>query len=74
MQIKATQPSTHPVRSRLLEMERRKVVSAAEPAGIACKKGHAKEGETLCCKIVKRRRSILCAVMRDLQREPHSAS
>ena len=37
----------HPVDSRLLEIARHKVVSAARRAGIACKQTYAKEGKTL---------------------------
>ena len=37
----------HPVDSRLLEIARHKVVSAAKRAGIALKQTYAKEGKTL---------------------------
>ena len=37
----------HPVDSRLLEIARHKVISAAKRAGIACKQTYAKEGKTL---------------------------
>ena len=37
----------HPVDSRLLEIARHKVVSAARRAGIACKQTYAKEGKAL---------------------------
>ena len=74
----------HPVDSRLLEIARRKVVSAAKRAGIACKQTYAKEGKTLrrkaggyahakqfkrLSKSVKRQRTILGVVMREVQRK-----
>jgi IS5 family transposase len=74
----------HPVDSRLLEIARHKVVSAAKRAGIACKQTYAKEGKTLrrkaggyahakqfkrLRKTVKRQRTILGVVMREVQRK-----
>ena len=70
--------------SQLLEIARHKVVRAARRADIACKQTCAKEGKTLrrktggCAhtkqferlrKTVKRQRTILGAVMRELQRK-----
>ena len=74
----------HPVDSRLLEFARHKVVSAARRASIACKQNYAKEGKTLrrkaggyghtkqfkrLRKTVKRQRTILGVVMREVQRK-----
>jgi len=74
----------HPVDSRLLEIARHKVVSAAKRAGIACKQTYTKEGKTLrrkaggyahakqfkrLRKTVKRQRTILGVVMREVQRK-----
>ena len=74
----------HPVDSRLLEIARHKVVSAARRAGIACKQTYAKEGQTLrrkaggyahakqfkrLRKTVKRQRTILGVVMPEVQRK-----
>ena len=74
----------HPVDSRLLEIARHKVISAAKRAGIACKQTYAKEGKTLrrkaggyahakqfkrLRKTVKRQRTILGVVMREVQRK-----
>lgn len=74
----------HPVDSRLLEIARHKVVSAAKRAGIACKQTYAKEGKTLrrkaggyahakqfkrLRKTVKRQRTILGVVLREVQRK-----
>ena len=74
----------HPVDSRLLEIARHKIVSAAKRAGIALKQTFAKEGKTLRRKaggyahakqfrrlkrIVKRQRTILGVVMREVQRK-----
>ncbi len=74
----------HPVDSRLLEIARHKVVSAAKRAGIACKQTCAKEGKTLrrkaggyahakqfkrLRKTVERQRTILGVVMREVQRK-----
>ena len=74
----------HPVDSRLLEIARHKVVSASRRAGIACKQTYAKEGKTLrrkaggyghakqfkrLRKTVKRQRTILGVVMREVQRK-----
>ena len=73
----------HPVDSRLLEIARHKVVSAAKRAGISLKQTFAKEGKTLRRKAggyahakqfkrlrqtVKRQRTILGVVMREVQR------
>ena len=81
MQSKAI---AYPVDSRLLEIARHKVVSAAKRAGIACKQTYAKEGKTLrrkaggyahakqfkrLRKTVKRQRTILGVVMREVQRK-----
>jgi IS5 family transposase len=74
----------HPVDSRLLEIARHKVVSAAQRAGITLKQTFAKEGKELrrkaggyahakqfkrLRKTVKRQRTILGAVMREVQRK-----
>jgi transposase, IS5 family len=74
----------HPVDSRLLEIARHKVVSAAKRAGIALKQTFAKEGKELrrraggyahakqfrrLKKVVKRQRTILGIVMREVQRK-----
>ena len=74
----------HPVDSRLLEIARHKVVSAAKRAGIRCKQTYAQEGKTLrrqaggyahakqfkrLRKTVKRQRTILGVVMREVQRK-----
>ena len=74
----------HPVDSRLLEIARHKIVSAAKRAGIALKQTFAKEGKTLRRKAggyahakqfrrlkrtVKRQRTILGVVMREVQRK-----
>ena len=74
----------HPVDSRLLEIARHKVVSAAKRAGIALKQTFAKEGKVLRRKAggyahakqfrrlkrtVKRQRTILGVVMREVQRK-----
>ena len=74
----------HPVDSRLLEIARHKVVSAAKRAGIEFKQTFAKEGKTLRWKaggyahakqfrrlrrVVKRQRTILGIVMREVQRK-----
>ena len=48
--VDSTVPSkaiAHPVDSRMLELARHKVISAARRAGIACKQTFAKEGKTL---------------------------
>jgi IS5 family transposase len=73
----------HPVDSRLLEIARHKVVSAAKRAGIGLKQTYAQEGKTLrrkaggyahakqfkrLRKTVKRQRTILGVVMREVQR------
>jgi IS5 family transposase len=74
----------HPVDSRLLEIARHKVVSAARRAGISLKQTYAQEGKTLRRKAggyahakqfkrlrqtVKRQRTILGVVMREVQRK-----
>ncbi len=74
----------HPVDSRLLEIARHKVVSAAKRAGISCKRTYALEGKALrrkaggyahakqfkrLRKTVKRQRTILGVVMREVQRK-----
>ena len=74
----------HPVDSRLLEIARHKVVSAAKRAGITLKQTFAKEGKTLRRKAggyghakqfrrlrrtLKRQRTILGIVMREVQRK-----
>jgi transposase, IS5 family len=74
----------HPVDSRLLEIARHKVVSAAKQVGISLKQTFAAEGKTLRRKAggyahakqfkrlktaVKRQRTILGVVMREVQRK-----
>jgi transposase, IS5 family len=74
----------HPVDSRLLEIARHKVVSAAKRSGISLKQTFAAEGKTLrrkaggyahakqfkrLKKAVKRQRTILGVVMREVQRK-----
>ncbi len=74
----------HPVDSRLLEIARHKVVSAAKRAGISLKQTYAHEGKTLrrkaggyahakqfkrLRKAVKRQRTILGVVMREVKRK-----
>ena len=74
----------HPVDSRLLEIARHKVVSAAKRVGISLKQTFAAEGKTLrrkaggyahakqstrLKKAVKRQRTILGVVMREVQRK-----
>ncbi len=74
----------HPVDSRLLEIARHKVVAAAKRAGINLKQTYAQEGKTLrrkasgyahakqfkrLRKTVKRQRTILGVVMREVQRK-----
>jgi IS5 family transposase len=74
----------HPVDSRLLEIARHKVVSAAKRAGVSLKQTYAQEGKTLrrkaggyahakqfkrLRKTVKRQRTILGVVMREVQRK-----
>jgi transposase, IS5 family len=73
----------HPTDSRLLEIARHKVASAAKRAGIAVKQTFAKEGKRLrrkaggyahakqfkrLARTVRRQRTILGALMRDVQR------
>jgi IS5 family transposase len=74
----------HPVDSRLLEIARHKVVSAARRCGIVLKQTYAQEGKALrrkaggyahakqfkrLRKTVKRQRTILGVVMREVQRK-----
>ena len=74
----------HPVDSRLLEIARHKVVSAAKRAGIQLKQTFAKEGKELrrraggyahakqfrrLKRVLKRQRTILGIVMRQVQRK-----
>jgi IS5 family transposase len=74
----------HPVDSRLLEIARHKVVSAARRAGIALKQTYAKEGKQLrrqaggyahakqfkrLRRVLKRQRTILGVVMREVRRK-----
>ena len=74
----------HPVDSRLMEIARHKVVSAARRAGIVLKQTFAKEGKTLrrraggyahakqfkrLHRVLKRQRTILGVVMREVQRK-----
>jgi IS5 family transposase len=74
----------HPVDSRLLEIARHKVVGAARRAGIALKQTYAREGKELrrkaggygharqfkrLARTVKRQRTILGVVMREVQRK-----
>lgn len=74
----------HPVDSRLLEIARHKVVSAAKRAGIQLKQTFAKEGKSLRWKaggyahakqfrrlqrVLKRQRTILGIVIREVQRK-----
>jgi IS5 family transposase len=74
----------HPVDSRLLEIARHKVVSAARRAGIALRQTFAKEGKELRRKaggyahakqfkrlkrVLKRQRTILGVLMREVQRK-----
>lgn len=75
---------THPVDSRLLEIARHKVVAAAKRAGIALKQTFVKEGKALrrkaggyahakqfkrLRKVLKRQRTILGVVLREVQRK-----
>lgn len=79
----------HPVDSRLLEIARHKVVAAAKRVAIALKQTFAKEGKTLrrkaggyahakqfkrLRKVVKRQRTILGIVLREVQRKISQAS
>ncbi len=74
----------HPTDSRLLEIARHKVVAAAKKAGICLKQTFAKEGKALRWKaggyahakqfrrlrrVIKRQRTILGIVMREVQRK-----
>ena len=78
----------HPVDSRLLEIARHKVVSAAKQAGIQLKQTFAKEGKALRWKaggyahakqfrrlrrVLKRQRTILGIVMREVKRKMQAA-
>ena len=78
----------HPVDSRLLEIARHKVVTAAKRAGIQLKQTFAKEGKELkrraggyahakqyrrLKKVLKRQRTILGIVMREVQRKVKAA-
>ena len=77
----------HPVDSRLIEIARHKVVSAAKRAGIQLKQTYAKEGKELrrraggyahakqfrrMSKVLKRQRTILGIVIREVQRRVES--
>jgi IS5 family transposase len=77
----------HPVDSRLLEIARHKVASSAKRAGIQLKQTFAKEGKALRWKaggyahakqfrrlqrVIKRQRTILGIVIREVQRKMHS--
>ncbi len=79
----------HPVDSRLLEMARAKLVQTAKAAGIGLKQTFAKEGKALRCKaggyahakqfkrlrrVVKRQRTVLGIVLREIQRKFATAS
>ena len=79
----------HPVDSRLLEIARHKVVAAARRAGIALKQTFVKEGKTLrrkaggyahakqfkrLKKVLKRQRTILGVVLREVQRKIDQAA
>lgn len=79
----------HPVDSRLLEIARHKVVTAAKRASIALKQTFVREGKTLrrkaggyahakqfkrLCKVVKRKRTIPGIVLREVQRKIDQAS
>ena len=74
----------HPVDSRLLEIARHKVVSAAKRVGISLKQTYAKEGKALrrraggyahakqfrrLKRVIKRQRTILGVVIREVQRK-----
>ena len=78
----------HPTDSRLLEIARHKVVSAAKRAGIQLKQTYAKEGKALRCRaagyahakqfrrlqrVLKRQRTILGIVIREVQRKMQGA-
>lgn len=78
----------HPVDSRLLEIARHKVVSSAKRAGIGLKQTFAKEGKALRLKaggyahakqfrrlqrVLKRQRTILGVVIREVQRKMQGA-
>lgn len=79
----------HPVDSRLLEIARHKVVAAAKRAGISLKQTFVKEGKTLrrkaggyahakqfkrLRKVLKRQRTILGIVLREVRRKIGQAS
>jgi len=74
----------HPTDSRLLEVAREKIARLAKRAGIELKQTHAREGKTLrrraagyahakqfrrLKKVLRRQRTILGALMRDVQRK-----
>ena len=63
----------HPTNSRLLDIARHKVASAAQHCGIALKQAFAKEGREL-RRTVKRRRTILAALIRHERRGLESIS
>ena len=78
----------HPVDSRLIEIARHKVVSAAKRAGIQLKQTFAKEGKELrrraggyahakqfrrLKKVLKRQRTVLGIIIREVQRRIESA-
>ena len=78
----------HPVDSRLLEIARHKMISAAKRAGIQLKQTFAKEGKALRWKaggyahakqfrrlkgVLKRQRTVLGIVMREVQRNMQGA-
>ena len=78
----------HPVDSRLLEIARHKVISAAKRAGIQLKQTFAKEGKELrrraggyahakqfrrLKRVVKRQRTVLGIVMREVKRKREAA-
>ena len=78
----------HPVDSRLLEIARHKVVSAAKRAAIQLKQTYAKEGKALRWKaggyahakqfrrlqrVLKRQRTVLGIIIREVQRKMQSA-
>ena len=81
--------SAHPVDSRLLEIARHKVVAAAKRAGITLKQTFVREGKTLrrkaggyahakqfkrLRKVLKRQRTILGIVLREVGRKIEQAS
>ena len=77
----------HPVDSRLMQIARHNVVSAAKRAGIQLKQNFAKEGKTFRWKaggyahskqfrwlrrVLKRQRTVLGIVIREMQRKMQS--